>query len=90
MTDPTERGAERLQVPLDHGDAVELDGGVLTVDGEASPSVLLRLAPWRARSLAHVLAEWSAVSRTFDPRARRPSLDELELSRTLTARVGAR
>jgi hypothetical protein len=44
--------------------------------------VVLRLAPWRARSVARVLEEWPTVSRVFH-RAPRPILAELELSRTL-------
>ena len=67
---------------------VELDGGTLVVDGAESPSVLLRLAPWRARSVARVLEEWSAVSRVFH-RAPRPILTELELSRTLDLAASA-
>ena len=67
---------------LDHGEVVELDGGTLVLDGEESPSVVLRLAPWRARSVARVLEEWSSVSRIFN-RPSRPHLDELGLSRTL-------
>lgn len=43
---------------------------------------MLRLAPWRARSVARVLEEWSAVSRMFH-QAPRTILTELELSRTL-------
>ncbi|MGH3673098.1 MAG: hypothetical protein ACRDSH_21140, partial [Pseudonocardiaceae bacterium] len=54
----------------------------LLLGDEESPSVLLRLTPWRARSVARVLEEWSAVSRVFH-RAPRPILTELELSRTL-------
>ena len=57
-------------------------GAGLVVGGEESPSVVLRLPPWRARSVARVLEEWSAVSRVFH-RAPRPILTELELSRTL-------
>jgi hypothetical protein len=68
-------------VALDHGEVVELDGGTLVVNGE-SPSVVLRLAPWRARSVARVLREWSSVSRIFHHSAR-PPVDELDLSRTL-------
>ncbi|MBV9139866.1 MAG: hypothetical protein JO115_02915 [Pseudonocardiales bacterium] len=67
---------------LDHGEVVELDGGTLVLGGAESPSVVLRLAPWRARSVARVLEEWSAVSRVFH-RAPRPVLNELELPRTL-------
>jgi hypothetical protein len=69
-------------VALDHGEVVELDGGTLILGSEEFPSVVLRLAPWRARSVAQVLAEWSSVSRIFR-RASRPHLGELELSRTL-------
>jgi hypothetical protein len=44
--------------------------------------VVLRLAPWRARSVARVLQEWSSVSQIFHHTVR-PPLDELALSRTL-------
>jgi hypothetical protein len=82
MTNPMQSDPDRLRVALDHGEVVELDGGALVLGGEESPSVVLRLAPWRARSVARVLEEWSAVSRVFH-RALRPILTELELSRTL-------
>jgi hypothetical protein len=82
MADPTQFDPDRIRVALDHGEVVDLDGGTLVLDGEESPSVVLRLAPWRARSVARVLEEWSAVSQVFN-RATRPSLDELDLSRTL-------
>jgi hypothetical protein len=82
MTNPMQSDPDRLRVALDHGEVVELDGGTLVLDGAESPSVVLRLAPWRARSVARVLAEWSAASRVFH-RAPRPVLSELELSRTL-------
>jgi hypothetical protein len=82
MPDPTQFDPDRLRVVLDHGEVVELDGGTLVLDGEESPSVVLRLAPWRARSVARVLEEWSSVSRIFHHSAR-PYLEELELSRTL-------
>lgn len=87
MADPTHFEPERLQVALDHGEVVELDGGTVVVDGEESPSVLLRLTPWRARSLARALGEWSSVSQIFD-RSPRPHLDELELSRILELAAG--
>lgn len=77
-----------VRVALDNGEVVELDGGTLTVDGEPSPSVLLRLVPWRARSLARVLDEWSAVARTFN-RDRRPGALEVELSRALSTAAQA-
>jgi hypothetical protein len=58
------------------------------LDGEEWPSVVLRLAPWRARSVARVLQEWSSVSRIFH-QATRPQLDELDLSRTLELAAAA-
>jgi hypothetical protein len=76
-------------VVLDHGEVVELDGGTLVLDGQESPSVVLRLAPWRARSVARVLQEWSSVSRIFH-HPTRPHLDELDLSRTLELAAAAR
>jgi hypothetical protein len=88
MPDPTQCDPDQIRVVLDHGEVVELDGGTLVLDGEESPSVVLRLAPWRARSVARVLAEWSSVSRIFHHSAR-PHLDELELSRTLELAAAA-
>jgi hypothetical protein len=82
MPDPTQPDPDPIRVALDHGEVVELDGGTLVLDGEESPSVVLRLTPWRARSVARVLAEWSSVSRIFQHAARRHP-DELELARTL-------
>ncbi len=82
MPDPRQFDPDRIRVVLDHGEAVELDGGTLVLDGQESPSVVLRLAPWRARSVARVLHEWSSVSRIFH-QPTRPHLDELDLSRTL-------
>lgn len=72
---------DRPRVELDHGDVVELDGGTVAVNGEQYPSVVLRLTPWRARSLARALEQWSAISRLFAQG--RPVADELALSRTL-------
>jgi hypothetical protein len=82
MTEATQFDPDRLRVVLDHGEVVELDGGTLVLDGEESPSVVLRLAPWRARSVAQALEEWSAASGVFN-RASRPGPDEMGLSRTL-------
>lgn len=82
MPDPTQFDPDHLRVVLDHGEVVELDGGTLVLDGRESPSVVLRLAPWRARSVARVLREWSSVSRIFH-HPTRAHLNELELSRTL-------
>jgi hypothetical protein len=82
MRDPMHLDPDRLRVVLDHGEVVELDGGTLVLDGQQSPSVVLRLAPWRARSIARVLQEWTSVLRIFH-HPTRPHLEELELSRTL-------
>ncbi|MDQ3764587.1 MAG: hypothetical protein M3460_24450 [Actinomycetota bacterium] len=82
MPDPRQLDSDRIRVVLDHGEVVELDGGMLVLDDQESPSVVLRLAPWRARSVARVLQEWSSVSRIFH-HSTRPHLDELELSRAL-------
>jgi hypothetical protein len=87
MPDPMQLDPDRLRVVLDHGQVVELDGGTLVLDGQESPSVVLRLAPWRARSVARVLQEWTSVSRIFHHPAR-PHLDELDLSRTLELAAG--
>jgi hypothetical protein len=88
MTNPMQPDPDHLRVALDNGEVVELDGGTLMLGDEESPSVLLRLTPWRARSVARVLEEWSAVSRVFH-RAPRPILTELELSRTLDLAASA-
>jgi hypothetical protein len=83
MPDPTQFDPDQIRVVLDHGEVVELDGGTLVLDGQESPSVVLRLAPWRARSVvARVLQEWSSVSRIFHL-STRPHLVESNLSRTL-------
>ena len=70
-------------MPLDSGEIVEHDGSMVPdEDGRLTPAVVVRMLPDRARSLARVVGEWSAVSRLFtDPF--RPSLDEQELARTL-------
>ena len=88
MPDPTQFDPDPIRVALDHGEVVELDGSTLLLDGEESPSVVLRLAPWRARSVARALQEWSSVSRIFH-RTARPHLDELDLSRTLELAAAA-
>ncbi|MDQ3764780.1 MAG: hypothetical protein M3460_25620 [Actinomycetota bacterium] len=88
MANPMQSDPGRLRLALDNGEEVELDGGTLALGEEQSPSVLVRLAPWRARSVARVLEEWSVVSRVFH-RAPRPILTELELSRTLDLAASA-
>jgi hypothetical protein len=82
VRDPMQLDPDQLRVVLDHGEVVELDGGTLVLDGQESPSGVLRLAPWRARSVARVLQEWTSVSRIFH-HPTRPHLEELDLSRTL-------
>jgi hypothetical protein len=88
MLDPTQFDPDRIRVALDHGEIVEFDGGTLVLGDEESPSVVLRLAPWRARSMARVLREWSSVSRVLH-QGSRPHLDELEPSRTLELAAAA-
>ncbi|MGH3825007.1 MAG: hypothetical protein ACRDRA_19545 [Pseudonocardiaceae bacterium] len=88
MVEATQFDPDRLRVALDHGEVVELDGATLVLGGEEFPSVVLRLTPERARSLARVLEEWSAVTRVFH-RVARPSLDELELSSALELAASA-
>ena len=36
MPDPTQFDPDRVRVVLDHGEVVELDGGMLVLDGEQS------------------------------------------------------
>jgi hypothetical protein len=67
MTNPMQSDPDRLRLALDNGEEVELDGGTLVLGDEESPSVVLRLAPWRARSVARVLEEWSAVFSSVPP-----------------------
>jgi hypothetical protein len=88
MPDPTQYNPDPIRVALDHGEVVELDGGTLILDSEECPSVVLRLTPWRARSVARVLAEWSSVSQIFH-HPTRPHLDELDLSRALELAASA-
>jgi hypothetical protein len=88
MAEATQFDPDRIRVALDHDEVVELDGGTLVLDGEEYPSVVLRLTPWRARSVARLLAEWSSVSRIFH-HSTRPHLDEMDLSRTLELAAAA-
>ena len=57
MTNHMQSDPDRLRLALDNGEEVALDGGTLVVDGEESPSMVLRLAPWWARSVARMLEE---------------------------------
>jgi hypothetical protein len=82
MPDPMHLDPDRLREVLDHSEVVELDGGTLVLESQESPSVVLKLAPWRARSIARVLQEWTSVSQIFH-HPTRLHLEELALSRTL-------
>jgi hypothetical protein len=82
MSELTQVDPDRIWVVLDRGEVVELDGGTLVLDGKQFPSVVVRLAPWRAQSVARVLQEWSSMSQIFQ-HPTRPQVTELELSRTL-------
>ena len=55
MPDPTQFDPDQIWVALDHGEMVVLDGATLVLDDQEFPSVVLRLAPWRAKSVARVL-----------------------------------
>ena len=89
MAEPVRRIPERFRVVLDSGEVIEHDGTTVPEeDGLEVPAVVLRLAPERAHSLAHVLSEWSGMSRLFTA-SDRPSLDEQELARNLETAAGA-
>jgi hypothetical protein len=69
------------------------DGGAQRRHGDPrrreSPSAVLRLTRWRARSVARVLQEWSSVSRIFY-QASWPHLDERTVADARVGRRGAR
>jgi hypothetical protein len=75
MLDPTQCDLHRIRVVLDHGEVVELDGGTLVLNGEESPSVVLRLAPC-------VPGQWPAYCRS-GRRCRGSSI--IRLGRTWTS-----
>lgn len=87
MSDPTQPGPEPIRLALDHGEIVELDGVALTLGGEPTPSVVLRLAPSRALSLSAVLDEWSAAGEIFRRSWERPD-HEMDLARVLELAAG--
>jgi hypothetical protein len=72
MAEATQFNPDRLRVALDHGEEVELDGGTLVVDGAECPSVVLRLTPWRARSVARVLGVVGGLTGVPPPTASGP------------------
>ena len=62
MTNPTgneQNDRPRLRLTLDDGELLEVDGS--TVDDSGVPAVVLRLAPWRAHDLAHVLETYTRM-----------------------------
>jgi hypothetical protein len=50
MPDLTQRDPDSIWVALGHGGMVEVDGDTVVLGDEKSPSVVLRLTRWRARS----------------------------------------
>lgn len=62
MTNPTvsaQNDRPRLRLTLDNGELLEVDGS--TVDDSGVPAVVLRLTPWRAHDLAHVLDTYTRL-----------------------------
>jgi hypothetical protein len=90
MANSTERDPRPFRLELDQGEVVEVDGSMLVDEdsGRELTAVVLRLLPWRAHSLAHVLSEWTTVSDLFDG-GRVASLDEGDLAWALFAASSA-
>ena len=82
MAEATQFNPDWIRLTPDNGEEVKLDGGRLVLGDEEALSVVLRSTPRRARSVARLLEEWSAVSRVFH-RAQRPILNELKLARAV-------
>jgi hypothetical protein len=83
MTNPTgnERNDRpRLRLTLDNGELLEVDGS--TVDDSGVPAVVLRLTPWRAHDLAHVLETYTRLVDVLS-RSSEVSGTEESLSRAL-------
>jgi hypothetical protein len=61
MANSTEREPGRFRMAMDNGELVEVDGSTLVDEdtGRSVLAVILRLPPWRAHALAHVLASWN-------------------------------
>lgn len=81
MANPMQSDPDRLRLALNNGEEVNWTAA-RSYWATKSRRRWCCLAPWRARSVARVLEEWSAISRVFH-RALRPILTEMELSRTL-------
>jgi hypothetical protein len=74
----------------DTGERVEVDGSTLLDEdtGRRVLAVVLRLPPWRAHALAHVLASWNAAGALFED-VQRVSMDEGDLAWALFAASSA-
>lgn len=83
MTNPTgneRNNVPRLRLTLDNGELLEVDGS--TVDDSGVPTVVLRLTPWRAHDLAHVLDTYTRLVEVMS-RSSEVSGTEESLSRAL-------
>ena len=75
---------------MDNGEVVEVDGSTL-VDEDSRRSVtavVLRMPPWRAHALAHVLTSWNEVVGLVE-RVTQISQDESDLAWSLYAASSA-
>ncbi len=90
MANSTEREPRRFRLATDNGDIVEIDGSTLVDDdsGQTVTAVILRLPPWRAHALGHVLADWNEAVDLFE-RATQVSQDEGDLAWALYAASSA-
>jgi len=81
MTNPTDpSNGPRLRLTLDDGELLEVDGS--TIDDSGVPAIVLRLTPWRAHDLAHVLDTYTRVVEVMS-RSSEVSGTEASLSRAL-------
>ncbi len=90
MANSTERESGRFRLAMDNGEVVEVDGSTLIDDdtGETVAAVILRLPPWRAHALGHVLASWNQAVDLFE-RVTQVSQDEGDLAWALYAASSA-
>jgi hypothetical protein len=90
MANSTEREPGRFRLAMDNGEVVEVDGSTLVDEdsGQTVLAVVLRLPPWRAHALAHVLASWNAAVDLFED-TQRTSMDEGDLAWALYAAYSA-
>jgi len=82
--------ADEFRLAMDNGEVVEVGGSTLVDEdsGQIVTAVVLRLPPWRAHALAHVLASWNQAVDLFE-RATQVSQDESDLAWALYAASGA-